>query len=280
MPLTPYVPRIKIVPLKTCVAHEGVVAAWVTQIASSLRDEGVMKNPIIVTKAGRAGRRIVIDGMHRFAALRQLEIPDVAVYEIDYADDQITLGGWDVLTFRPFQARTFLAHHFPRCRIETTRELAVAQRTVDARTALVAARDRRQTFYLPVPPRTISVEDCVREGRRLDDALDAEGYRPVYVADTLAHADFARTQATGLLIRPHYTKQEIIQRTLAGKLFPRKSTRHMIPGRPLRVDVGMALLRAPISLAAKNRLLDEHLRWSYEADRIRYYPESVFVFSD
>jgi hypothetical protein len=54
----------------------------------------------------------------------------------------------------------------------------------------------------------------------------------------------------------------------------------MIPGRPLRIDVTIAMLRAKISLAAQNRLLKEHLRWCYESDRIRYYPERVFIFAD
>lgn len=275
-------PRIKIVPLKTCVAHEGVVPRWVDHIATSIRDEGIVKNPLIVTKA--RGRHIVIDGMHRFAALKQLEIADVVVYEIDYDDPEIHLAGWDALILRPFKARAFLekiaASLGARHRIAAIADIAAAQQAVDARRALIAATDRTKRCYVLLTDTHITGDALVKASETADRRLDADGYKPVYVADALAAQDFRRTKAHGLLIRPHYTKAEIIQRTLARKLFPRKSTRHMIPGRPLRVDVGLALLRTKISLAAKNRLLSEHLRWCYEADRVRYYPESVFIFAD
>lgn len=277
-------PKIQIIPLAQCIAHEGVVPRWVDQIAHGLLDEGVMKNPIVVTKApGRAPRWVVIDGMHRFAALRKLEIPHVVVYEIEYLTDTIQLAGWDALILRPFSAQRFVAQHLRghrSLRITTTRDGAAAQQAVDRREALLAVGDQRGTFYLLHSTQRASVERCVRLSQQADTALDIGGFRPLYVADTLAWADFHRTKASGIVMRPHYTKTEILSRTMAGKLFPRKSTRHMIPGRPLRVDVGLPLLKANISLRAKNDLLKEHLHWCFSSDRVRYYPESVFVFAD
>jgi L-serine kinase (ADP) len=274
--------RIQIVPLRECMTHEGVVDRWVDAIAANLLDQGLMKNPIVVTKPDRKRRRIVIDGMHRFAALRKLEIRDVVVYEVDYADDAIRLAGWDALTFRPFRATEFIRTlALPKnWTVKTVRDAASAQQAVDDRRALVAIGDRRGKFALVVPRRRATVAQCVSTSRRIDSHLDAEGYRPLYVADTISLKDFTQRNATGIIIRAHYTKDEIVTRITAGRIFPRKSTRHVIPGRPLRVDIGIPLLRADISLRAKNRLLEEHLRWCYESDRIRYYPESVFIYAD
>lgn len=276
-------PDITIVPLSQCLAHEGVVPRWVDEIATNLLDEGVMKNPIVVTKTKRRGKRVVIDGMHRFAALQQLDIPTALVYEIDYDDPAIQLAGWDALTFRPFRAKAFLTQLFGKDRgytVERTASAEAAQAAVRTREAVLAAGDRHGTFSLLCPRKPATVEACTSKARLADDVLDAQGFRPVYVADSLSIADFHQTRATGILFRTHYTKEEIIERTLAGKLFPRKSTRHLIPRRPLRVDIGIPVLRAKISLDAKNALLAERLRWCYEADRVRYYPESVFIFAD
>ncbi len=283
MHLTPHFPDIKIVSLRQCIAHEGVVKRWVDEIATNLQDAGVMKNPIIVTRPDRRGRRIVIDGMHRFAALRALEIADVLVYEIDYESDEIQLSGWDAMILRSFDAKKFLHKHFTNTRgitMTTTRKAETAAAAVNTRAALAAVGDRRGPFHLITRGHTATVDECVQCSVQIDTALDAARLRPVYVADALSLEDFKRTDAHGIVMRPHYSKTEIQSRTLAGKLFPRKSTRHLIPHRPLRVDVGIALLRAQLPLAAKNKVLREHLRWCYEADRIRYYPESVFVFSD
>lgn len=280
-------PKIKIVPSASCVAHEGVVPRWVDAIATNMRDEGAMKNPIIVTRlrgtAANGPRFVVIDGMHRFAALRTLEIPDVVIYEIDYFATDTTLAGWDALLFRSFSAQTMLEKLFGNAkayRIERVAALCDAQALIEQRHALLAVTDRKHAPLVVMPRREPTVDLCVRASQLFDAAADAEQLRPLYVADSLSLADYARTKAAGIVLRTHYTKQEIIERTLAGKLFPRKSTRHLIPGRPLRVDVTLAWLRAKISLAAKNRLLQEHLRWCYESDRVRYYPEAVFVFSD
>ncbi|MBI4367548.1 MAG: ParB N-terminal domain-containing protein [Deltaproteobacteria bacterium] len=279
-------PRIAVVPCRRCVAHEGIVPQWVDQIATNIRDRGVMKNPIIVTRpmASASHKHIVIDGMHRFAAFQRLGIADIVVYQVDYADPTIRLEGWDALLFRPFRARRFLQRRFPAAkgyRIASVTEAETAQAMIDAREAVVAAADARGAIHVVRPARrSVTVDAIIRACEDVDLALDAEGLRPVYVADTLAWEDFAAAKAHGIVMRPHYTKDEILERTVARRLFPRKSTRHLIPGRPLRVDVPLTILRAAIPLAAKNRLLNEHLRWCYAADRIRYYPESVFVFSD
>lgn len=299
-------PRLKIVRMVDCLAHEGVVPRWVEKIAANLLSEGVMKNPIIVTRpiprdvrrtqdAARrvayarrrtqnAGRYIVIDGMHRFAAFQRLEVPDIVAYEIDYDDAAITLEGWDALVLRPFTALPFLRRAATTLgggyRVQRVPDLAAAQALLDARRAVIAATDRGGRWHVIARRGPITVEALVRASEVIDRTLDAADYRPVYVADALAHTDFHATRAHGLIVRPHYTKAEILQRTLGRRIFPRKSTRHLIPDRPLRVDVGLALLRARLGLAVKNRLLEEHLRWCYESDRVRYYPESVFIFAD
>lgn len=282
---SPIFAKIRIVPLEQCVAHEGVVNRWVEQIATNLRDEGVMKNPIIVTKlrGAKPARWVVIDGMHRFAALKHLGVPHILVYEIDYRSTDIELAGWDALVFRPFQATKFCKAHaelFKQFDIHVTHDAQHAQDCVTSRSSVLAIGDQSGKFRLITPKRTASVDQCVRMSERIDRTLDEEGYKPVYVANSLSLDDFHQQRATGIVFRPYYSKEEILERTLAGKLFPRKSTRHAIPKRPLRVDVTIPMLSSKISLRAKNELLREHLNWCYASDRMRYYPESVFVFSD
>lgn len=280
---TPLFPGIKIVPLDQCIAHEGVVDAWVGQIANNLLDAGVMKNPIIVSHLRKGGKRVVIDGMHRFAALRRLEIPHVMVYEIDYMDPEVRLAGWDALTFRSINAHKLINELFgdqKKFSIERTQSAVEAQNALRTRQALLAIGDRRGSFFLLCSKRAPSVDSLVKVSQKVDLSLDEKGFRPLYVADSLSIPDFDEKQASGIIFRAHYQKEEILERTLGGKLFPRKSTRHIIPRRPLRVDVGLPLLRTNISLDAKNEILNEHMRWCYESDRIRYYPESVFIFAD
>lgn len=162
-------PRIKIIPTEKCLIHEGVVQKWVDQIADTIQNDGIMKNPIIVT--AHEGHYVVLDGMHRFAALQQLKIPDILVFEVDYISKEIVL-------------------------------------------------------------------------------------------------------------EPPATKEEVIGAATRKKLLPPKSTKHIVPGRPLRVDLDLTLLKEPTDLKIKNERLQKFLRSYQESRRARFYPEPVYVFAD
>jgi hypothetical protein len=282
-------PRIQIVPMASCIAHEGVVRRWVDQIAHSILDHGMMKNPVIVARAPKTtngSKWVVIDGMHRFAACQKLELRDILVCEIDYFSDNIRVEGWDAFTFKPMKVKDLLPELFPKGKgysiIRATEAYNLHDR-VARRDILLAACDKGEN-YLAVQKAGLSgmalLEELIHVTESFDLAIDHNRLRPLYVANSTSLADFENSDARSMAIRPHFTKTEILERTLANKLFPRKSTRHLIPDRPLRIDLNMSVLRADIDLKAKNRLLDEHLRWCYESDRVRYYPESIYIFSD
>ena len=48
----------------------------------------------------------------------------------------------------------------------------------------------------------------------------------------------------------------------------------------LEIRYYRALLKAKMSLKTKNNLLYSHLLWCFKSNRIRYYPESVYIFAD
>lgn len=81
--------RIQIVPIQKCLMHEGVREEFVEQIASQIKTDGFLKNPIIVTK--HQNRYVILDGMHRLAAIKKLKVPDILVYEVDYFSGEALL---------------------------------------------------------------------------------------------------------------------------------------------------------------------------------------------
>lgn len=282
-------PRIQIVPMASCIAHEGVVQRWVDQIAHSILDHGVLKNPIIVAKApdtANGSKWVVIDGMHRFAACQKLELRDILVCEVDYLSDKIRVEGWDAFTFKRMNAKTLLPELFPESKgytITRAKDGKKLQDQVIRREIMLAACDRGDEYYVVHHDGLKDaelLEELIRATGIIDAALDHKRLKPLYVANSTSLADFENSNAMSIVIRPHFTKPEILERTLANQLFPRKSTRHLIPDRPLRIDLNLSVLRTEIDLKAKNRLLDDHLRWCFESDRVRYYPESIYIFSD
>ena len=276
--------RIKIIPISECLIHEGIVAKWVDQIASNIKDQGKMKNPVIVTR--HDSHYIVLDGMHRFAALKQLGVRDILACEVDYFSPKIVLEGWDAFVFGKSDVRRFFSGLFSEkegYRFENLGDIYQARQRVLERKALLAIADKNGTVLglekLGIRPENWLEELCFATDK-IDRVLSEKDAKVLYVDNTLTLNDFGPSNAGAVIFRPQFTKQEVIDHTLHKKLFAPKSTRHLIPERPLRVDLDLSLLTADIDLEIKNRILQDHLKWCYENNRVRFYPESVYIFAD
>jgi hypothetical protein len=86
------------------------------------------------------------------------------------------------------------------------------------------------------------------------------------------------------LMTPTVTKKEVVDTALAGKVFSQKTTRHIIPARPMNVNVPIVWLHGNISLDEANTRLREHLA-SKRIDKLppgqildRRYDEELYVF--
>ncbi len=276
--------RLKVVPVNKCLAHEGVVEKWVDQFSSVFKSAGMIKNPIIVAK--HDDHWIVLDGMHRFSVFKLLEIKDILVYEVDYMSDEVRLAGWDAFTFKPIGSKKLLEDNFltDGCKLVDCKTLQEAHDKVVSREWLVAVYDKGTEKVYGVSKNDLQGEKllqkliCITE--EIDNKIDTRDMRVIYVDDSLSIQNFEETKAQTIVIRPIFTKEEVLDHTITKKLFPRKSTRHMFPSRPLRVDFDLSILRANIPLEMKNELLQEHLMWCFETSKVRYYPESVYVFGD
>lgn len=277
--------RLRVVPLKDVYVHEGVVERWVERIADFIRHDGIMKNPIIVAEAEVDGNRnyIVLDGMHRVQAFHTLGSPDILVYISDYWSEDVRLESWDAVLLDAADLDTVIAAvagekievvpvgSEPEARARVYgRELAMA----------MISRDGRTLGLRVVPDQEAPLEVIVRAMRAVEDALDRAGVRAVYTPSSRSRSDFDSQAGETLFLRPRFSKQEVLERTLAGRRFPRKSTRFLVPERPLRVDFHLTVLKADVAIETKNQLLADHLTWCWENNRVRYYPEPVYVFGD
>ena len=278
--------KIKIVPISSVLVHEGIVEEWLTRLSNNIDHDGMVKNPIICTRTGPASppRYIALDGMHRLSALKQLGCRDILIYEVDYADEAIELRGWDGLILDGFAIEELLAGFAKREGLELLQhdDIAAAAARVTAQSSCLAVVDRRRMVReLRLRAAHHDIDTLIRVLQDFELEVDSRGHRTAYVADEQSLDTFEHHEnAFCLVMRPFFSKEQVIHRILQGKLFPRKSTRHVFPLRPLRVDIDFTLLKEDIDLLTKNKLLRARLDWCLENNMVRYYPESVLVFSD
>ncbi len=278
--------KIKIVPTRNVLIHENVVYKWAQNIATYIQEAGIQKNPIVVHKI--KNKYIVLDGMHRVQAFKILECKDIMVYEVDYYSPEIKLKGWDAVVFTKENTYSLLKLAFSKeYVIEKITKKNNIRKLINNQEILFGVRDKKNKYYtisLKKNLKNISREKyldlIIKAIERFEKILDLKNLKILYLPDTTSEKDFQTLQGDILLYRPIFTKDDIIYRTLKGKIFPRKSTRHIIPGRPLRVDINLTILKEKISLKVKNQLLKSHLMWCFASNKVRYYPEPVYIFAD
>ena len=279
--------RLRVVSLDDVHVHEGTVDRWVERIADFIKHDGIMKNPIVCAEVddGEQPRYVVLDGMHRVKAIRALDCNDILVFLADYWSESVKREAWDAVLLDPIDPPALVAEAAGDARAELVplKNINNARHRLyqrDLAMAFVTPEHGVQGLRMRPRPGVELIEDVIRTLRRIEELLDKAGARAIYAPSSKSVDDYETTGAEALFLRPLFSKSEVLDRTLAGNLFPRKSTRFLVPERPLRVDFQLTVLKAELDHATKNRLLDEHLQWCWEANRVRYYPEPVFVFGD
>jgi len=274
--------KIKIIPISEILLHEGVVTEWTEKLKTNIDHDGIVKNPIIVTHY--QGNYIALDGMHRVTALKALGCRDIVVYEVDYDDPSIGLFGWDALILDACPVPQLLEVFAQRENLSLTthEDFAGAVENIRCHRSCFAILTREQEVHeIRMREERSSLDLLIRALKDFEADLDRRNLRIIYIADDQSEGTFEQHQnAFSLFKRPFFTKEEVVHRTIEGKILPRKSTRHLFPLRPLRIDIDFILLKEDIDLETKNQLLQARLTWCLENNMVRYYPESVLVLSD
>jgi L-serine kinase (ATP) / ParB family transcriptional regulator, heme-responsive regulator len=273
--------RLSIVPLDQVFLHEEIEQKRVDGLIERLRSDRVLRNPPIVTevKAPAAGTRyIVLDGASRTSALRAIECRDVLVQVVDYASPELRLESWNHLLLDVSPAG--LRREIDDLSCIGMEEMAEAA----ARRAL----ERREVIgYFKFGDGRVAGLRCsgdlAEQARALNQVVEtyqrkAEVYR-VSTTDLEQLAGEHR-RLSAVMVFPKYRPEEIVKLALNGSNVPMGITRHIIPGRALRVNVPLTILESDQSLDEKNTWLDQWLKQKIQERRVRYYQEPVFLFDE
>jgi hypothetical protein len=81
------------VPLTALRGHESVDPDNLLQVLAKIRRQHLVDEPILVAEAGD-GLFVVLNGHHRFAALRELGARRAPAWVVDYDGDAVVLERW------------------------------------------------------------------------------------------------------------------------------------------------------------------------------------------
>jgi len=269
---------LRVVPLGDVLLHEQIESKRVERLVIRLEEDQFLKNPPIVTES--KSKYILLDGATRVTALRQIGCCDVVVQVVDYEAPGMVLETWNhMLLDAPADELFRSLRQLPGLRLEqATAEDADA--SLDRRQAigtLLMGDGRVYTLQMPVESK---LEEQARLLNQVVAAYEGRGemYRVAHTDVERLHAEHGRLSA--LFVFPRYRPDEIRRLALNGAKLPMGVTRHIIPGRALRINIPLDVLRCNDPLERKNAWLDEWMKAKMRERHVRFYQEPVFLFDE
>ncbi len=279
--------QLEIVSVESLLLHEEVIPHHADKLILEFRNWANLQNPIIVDE-----NHMVLDGHHRAFVFKKLRFNYISVCKIDYFNETVQLRYWFRLLGK----------------IESTdslRQIIEAMngdlhQVGDGETLKTALQENRfhcgiqhEDFFASVSFPKAAVNDAVDAYHimeRIQNKLMREGKRLEYIPcqslqdDTLSN----RIGKDEVVIwTPHISKEMVVDAVRQEKRFAPKATRHLIPARPLNVNVPISLFKENISLEEINMKFSEFLKKKslrrFAPGQIingRYYEEELFVFFD
>ena len=257
--------------------HEDTIPDKLNNLQRRIERDGVQSAPIIVDSE----TLVVLDGMHRTKALKQLGARFICVCLVDYRDPNIKVNRW--------------------CRIipKTLDESGVNDllSSIDLTLepySLVEDPERSGELILAYKDSAFKMvstgEDIVKlfkSAYELELLLNSKGYKVDHCTESDASTRLKEGLAKAAIYPPQVKKEDVVNLAVRGEIFTPKATRHSLPARPVEVNVPLSILQNPnMSITDANLYLRKLLE-SKSLARCdpgnswhgRKYDETLYVFT-
>ena len=233
---------LEVVETKALRLHEEIIPELLARLTQDIEKEDVIHHPIIVDK----NSLVVLDGTHRVEAFNSMGLSCVPACLVDYMDPRIKVGCW----YRTVEKGD--SNTPPRDLFEKSGglklEKASAYNAVKSSNAIaLVSRD-----IAAISEQYRDLREVYQALKQLETQLRNSGYTIGYTTEEMAEQKLQDGSILAYVAMPALTKTVIIETALSGKRFPCKTSRHVIPARPMGVDFPVCKLRGR-SLEAVNQ---------------------------
>jgi hypothetical protein len=279
--------ELEVVRVDSLFQHEEILLHVANKLVFEFKNWTNLQNPVIVDK-----NHIVLDGNHRVFVFKKLKFKYISVCKVDYFNEVTQLRYW----FRLLGGIESL-----ESLKQIINDMNGSFREVSDREALRKALENNNlscgiqqgNFYASISFHEDVVNDAISaynalekiQGKLLQNGLKIE-YIP---CQSVHESKFCDELKSGEVIiwTPQITKEMVVDAVKKKKRFAPKTTRHLIPARPLNVNVPTYWFKEDISLEEINKrflkLLERKNLRRFGPGQVvdgRYYEEELFVFFD
>lgn len=277
--------KLEIVPVSSLFSHEEVIPQSAQKLVLEFKNLASLQNPIIVEE-----NYVVLDGNHRAHAFRALNLKFIPVCRIDYTNKRTKLRYW----FRR------LGNLERGERLEKViRSLGGTLQRVPDRSTLyntlekncLACGIQHGNHHACINFPEARVCDAVSAYgmiQKIQDLLIEKGVSLTYIpCKAVQQEEFCTNLKAdeAVLWTPRITKQMVVETAKNRQVFAPKTTRHVIPVRPINVDVPGQWFRENMPLDHINQRFSDFLKKKsmkrFSPGMVldgRYYEEALIVF--
>ncbi len=277
--------RLEIVSVDSLLLHEEIIQRGVEKLLIEFKGWANLRDPIIVDE-----NNIVLDGNHRAHVFRKLQFKFIPVCKIDYFNESAKLRYWFRRLSRVDNVETLkeiVASLDGRCHRVPDRN-ALRETMKDGNLCCgLQFNDyfARVDFPKETAPDAIGAYTLLR---KIQDDAARRDMTLSYIPCQEALNDEFREKLKGdeaVVWTPRITKEMVVEAAKQKKVFIPKTTRHLIPARPLNINTPSYWLKEDVSLEEMDRRFTDYLKSKlvkrFGAGQVingRFYEEELHVF--
>ena len=258
--------------------HEEVIPDVAEKLASKIKSEGQFTNPIMADEKSL----VVLDGMHRVAAMQKIGYRFIPVCLVDYLDPNVVLCSWHRILSGISNLNESLEAVEELGFTAEPSDWGTAYRLVENRVAATAIFSTEGCFA--IHGTYSNVKELYDVIKKIEIQFRSKGCSITFdTADGVKKQLYTRGTSTGMMT-PTITKEEVIHVALSGQVFPQKATRHIVPARPMMLNIPNEWLTGKISLEEANervfKLLSSKKVKLLAGGQVldRRYEEELYIF--
>lgn len=279
--------ELEVVPVESLFIHERILPGIARQLILEFKNLANLENPVIIDRNG-----IVLDGNHRTYVFKELDFKYIPVCRIDYFHGDMQLRYW----FR-------LLGNIENMDLiqEVVEELGGSFREVRDRESMEKMLEedcyrcgvQQGDFFATITFGEDMIKDAVGAYdilEKIQDRITKRGVKLEYIpCQHVQDEEFCEALRDHEIViwTPQITKEMVVEAARQKRVFAPKSTRHLIPARPLNMNIPTHWFKENIPLEEINRRFTRFLQGKGmrrlgpgQVIDGRFYEEELFIFFD
>jgi hypothetical protein len=213
--------------------HEEVVESSVESLADAMQAQHMVRDPLIVDQK----EHVILDGTHRYRSLDHMKCRFAPCCLVDYDNPLIKVSSWFRL-FKISEPESVAERLLRESKQDYTKQEIDVTGLTSASDYVILTSNGMSYSY----PRDMDAIERARIAIAIERALTKRGYHVDYLSESMALQNLKSGRANFIIAVPVFTKQQIREFGVRRLLLPHKTTRHVMPSRPLRIDVPLDML--------------------------------------